>query len=377
MPIYKTNRRKDGKQQYRVVVNYTTGDGKYKRKEQVCAGYDVAQQLEKEMQMKYCHLSSLGELTFEEFFKEYQKTKQNDNRETSNIKCREIVEKHIVPYIGHYPIMSITPQQLLEWRDAINNSGLGISTKQHCFTHLRAVFRFAHKIEAIHENPTNKIENFRDNNFECQKVKIHYYTPEEFQRFATVARGEANSFFLMAIYVFLCIAYYTGMRKGEIHALKWSDIDGNCINVRRSISQKVKGKPMVETAPKNRASLRVVQIPEPLMTLLAEHRQRQQAMFPEWSTDYRVCAGERLISDTSLANYNNRWAAAAGLHHIRIHDFRHSHASLLANSGINIQEIARRLGHSNVQITWERYSHLYPQESERALQILNQIELPI
>ena len=113
------------------------------------------------------------------------------------------------------------------------------------------------------------------------------------------------------------------------------------------------------------------------MTLLAEHRQRQQALFPEWSADYRVCAGKRLISDTSLSNYNNRWAAAAGLHHIRIHDFRHSHASLLANSGINIQEIARRLGHSNVQITWERYSHLYPQESERALQILNQIELPI
>lgn len=377
MPIYKTNRRKDGKQQYRVVVNYTTGDGQHKRKEQSCIGYEAAQQLEKTMQQKYSRQSSLGELSFEDFFEVYQKIKQNDNRETSNNKCREIVERHIVPYIGRYPIMSITLQQLLEWRDAINNSGLGISMKQHCFTHLRAVFRFAYKIDAIHENPTNKIENFRDNNFECHKTQIQFYTPEEFQRFAMVARGEVNTFFRMSIYVFLCIAYYTGMRKGEIHALKWSDIDGNCINVRRSISQKVKGKPMVETAPKNRASLRVVQIPKPLLALLTEHRQRQQALFPEWSTDYRVCAGERLISDTSLANYNNRWAELAGLHRLRIHDYRHSHASLLANNGINIQEIARRLGHSNVSITWERYAHLYPQESERALQILNQIELPI
>ncbi len=52
---------------------------------------------------------------------------------------------------------------------------------------------------------------------------------------------------------------------------------------------------------------------------------------------------------------------------------RHSHASLLANEGINIQEIARRLGHSNVEVTWNIYSHLYPREEERALEILNKI----
>lgn len=59
----------------------------------------------------------------------------------------------------------------------------------------------------------------------------------------------------------------------------------------------------------------------------------------------------------------------------RIHDFRHSHASLSANNGINIQEVARRLGHSNVSITLKTYAHLYPKESERALTVLNSIEL--
>ena len=58
---------------------------------------------------------------------------------------------------------------------------------------------------------------------------------------------------------------------------------------------------------------------------------------------------------------------------IRFHDLRHSHASLLANEGINIQEIARRLGHSNVQMTWNTYSHLYPREEKRAVEILNRI----
>ena len=70
---------------------------------------------------------------------------------------------------------------------------------------------------------------------------------------------------------------------------------------------------------------------------------------------------------------NKKYATLAGIKKIRIHDFRHSHASLLANEGINIQEIARRLGHSQIEVTWNTYSHLYPQEEERAIKILDKI----
>ncbi len=79
------------------------------------------------------------------------------------------------------------------------------------------------------------------------------------------------------------------------------------------------------------------------------------------------------MRDTTLENRNAQYASRAGVKKIRIHDFRHSHASLLANEGINIQEIARRLGHSNIEITWNTYSHLYPREEERAVEILNKI----
>ena len=67
------------------------------------------------------------------------------------------------------------------------------------------------------------------------------------------------------------------------------------------------------------------------------------------------------------------YSSLAGVKTIRIHDFRHSHASLLANMGINIQEVARRLGHSNVEMTWNTYSHLYPKEEEKAIAILNAV----
>lgn len=376
MPIYKTDRRKDGKQQYRVRINYTDKDGNHRQIERIAYGYDEARDLERQLQIQYClSMQALGQLTFGEFFEEYIKYKQHENRETSIDKCRQIIRNHIIPYFGSAVMIDITPRQIADWKNELNKTELGITMKQHCYSQLHAVFSFALRIDAIHENPTNKIENFKNAYFTMPEEKLQYYTINEFTKFSRTAKASICSPFQWSVYTFFCIAYFSGMRKGEIHALKWSDIEGDCIHVRRSISQKIAGKKIVEAPPKNKSSFRTLQIPEPLKLVLKEEKSRQQRQFSGWTEDFRVCRGDRCLSDTSISNYNKRWAEAAGLHVIRIHDYRHSHASLLANEGINIQEIARRLGHSNVQITWQRYSHLYPREEERAVAILNRVEL--
>jgi len=115
-------------------------------------------------------------------------------------------------------------------------------------------------------------------------------------------------------------------------------------------------------------------MPQPLITVLTEHKARQKEV-KEYIDDLRICGGEKCLRDTTLEKKNTAFAKAAELPHIKIHDFRHTHASLLVNEGINIQEIARRLGHTNVEITWKIYSHLYPREEERAVNVLNSIEL--
>ena len=96
---------------------------------------------------------------------------------------------------------------------------------------------------------------------------------------------------------------------------------------------------------------------------------------PSFSDEFFVCGGAELISDFAIQYHHERFVAASGLPYIRIHDFRHSHASLLINEGISIQEIARRLGHSNVELTWRVYAHLYPREEDRALKVLNALNL--
>ena len=149
-------------------------------------------------------------------------------------------------------------------------------------------------------------------------------------------------------------------------------IEGNVIHVRRSVAQKIKGKKIVETPPKNKTSYRDVQIPSVLIQILKEHKDRHKTA-KGFSEDFRVCGGPSCLSDTAISNKNISFATQAGLPVIRIHDFRHSHASLLVNHGINIQEVARRLGHSKVEITWNTYSHLYPKEEDRALEVLESL----
>ena len=143
------------------------------------------------------------------------------------------------------------------------------------------------------------------------------------------------------------------------------------LSVTKSVAQKLNGKDVI-TPPKNRSSIRTLQMPAPLMTVLREHKERCRS-FDTFDESYLICGGIKALRDTSVQKMNERFAEAAGVKVIRIHDFRHSHASLLANEGINIQEIARRLGHSDIKMTWNTYSHLYPREEERAIIILDKI----
>ena len=211
------------------------------------------------------------------------------------------------------------------------------------------------------------------------KKKMSFYTPKEFRKYIDIAKKEAKKkqkkekcFYEWNFYMFFNIAFYTGLRKGEIHALRWSDIDNKSLSVTRSIAQKLH-KRDVETPPKNKPSIRTVKMPSPLIRKLKQHKKRQQEL-SNFNEDDRICGGERCLRDTTIQKRNELYSSLAGVKRIRIHDFRHSHASLLANKRINIQAIADRLGHGNTKETWNTYSHLYPEEKDKAVAVLNTVE---
>jgi len=204
------------------------------------------------------------------------------------------------------------------------------------------------------------------------KREFDFYTAEEFKTYIDIAKQQAEekqakkaNFYEWNFYTFFNIAFYTGLRKGEMLALRWTDIQGEYVSIKRSVNAKG-----VETPPKNRSSIRTIQLPIPLIKILNEHKERQMQL-PNFNEDSRILGDSKCLCSTTIRDRNILFSSLAGLKRIRIHDFRHSHASFLAFMGINIQEISRRLGHAKIEMTWNTYSHLYPKEEQRATAVLN------
>lgn len=375
MPIYKMNGKKDGKQQYRVRINYVDQFGKARQIDRVAYGSTEAKDLERKLTEEIKKTPPAARKTMKDLYDEYIEACKPELRETTWDKKRRTFEHTILPLVGDLKLDKFNVAAAQKYKSDIAALGLSPVTSSTYLKLLSTMINYAVRMEYIPKNPIRQIGGFKTPEFDTPEKKVRYYTADEFLRYIAVARERAEDSGELTewgYYIFFMIAFYTGMRKGEIHALQWSDIEGNVIKVRRSISQKIKGKKETELLVKTLSSVRDVQMPKPLATALAEHKERQKTM-PEFSESWFVCRGVGCLRDTTIERRNKIFAKAAGLPHRTIHEFRHSHASLLANNGINIQEIARRLGHKNVTITWNTYSHLYPREEERALEILDKI----
>lgn len=375
MPIYKMNGKKDGRQKYRVRINYTDSFGKAKQLDRVTYGADEAKQLERELNYKLKKETPSARMTVQDLYNEYVEAAKHEVRETTLEKTKKDLSKYVLSELGNVRLDKLTVPVLQAWKQSISDRNLAIKTRQNRYSDFRTLLNFAVKMEYLPSNPLLKVGNFKAP-LQAKK-EMQYYTAEEFKKFIATAKEIAveseNQGYINKwhYYVFFNIAFYTGMRKGEINALQWTDIKDGHISVTKSLAQKLKGSDRI-TPPKNKSSIRTIQLPKQLIAILNEHKERCKSM-DGFKESHYICGGARAIRDSSLTSLNQKIADLAGVKHIRIHDFRHSHASLLANEGINIQEIARRLGHAKISMTWETYSHLYPREEERAIKVLEEI----
>jgi len=369
--------KKNGLQKYRVRVSYKTDEGKFKQVERTVYGSEEAKLVENKLLLTTTLQVNTG-MTLEELYNEYIESKKHVLKETSIQKTKSILQYHILPYLKNKHVTKLTPKMLMSWKLNIGALNIKTSTKNNAYKEFRALLNYAVNMEYINKNPLLKVGNFKNPNEIINGYE--FYTPDEFLKFITVAKDQAtliqderNIIEEWHYYVLFNVAFYTGMRKGEIHALKWTDIKDNHINISRSIAQKLKDGDR-ETPPKNKSSIRCIEIPKPLKKILDEHYQRCKDNLPRFDDSFRVCGGYSCLRDTTIEKRNLSYSKLAQVKKIKIHEFRHSHASYLANEGINIQEISKRLGHSKTDITWNTYSHLYPKESEKATNALNKIK---
>ena len=283
----------------------------------------------------------------------------------------------------------LTAVQVNEKLSEKTGEPLSLVYKRNLYTAFHGLMSFALKAYGIGNNALEKAGNFiGDPNAKPKEKKLQYWTASQFTKFASSMcdiirekkEEDASAFNYgqsQGILVFYHILFYAGLRRGEANALQAKDFhDGDhpYLSVTKSVTMKMKGIEYSVTPPKNKQSVRNVPIPKYLAELIRLRIDYLKAKGKEdFSDDYFLCGGKKPIPDTTADVLKGEAEKRVGLPHIRVHDLRHSYASMLINKGIDMQVISRLMGHGSTDITYKIYSHFYPETNYRAIEGIDEM----
>ena len=273
-----------------------------------------------------------------------------------------LVRLHILPSLGRVRLAKLTPQHVQSLvTQKLREGHLAPRTIQYMHSVLRAALNQAVRWRMVHYNAAAMVSPPRPIHSE---VKV--LTPDEARRLLTTARGDR----LEALY---SVALALGLRQGEALGLKWSDLEleAGVLRVRRA-SQRIPhhGTQLVET--KTARSRRTLVMPPIVITALRAHRARQvMARLAEgdrWVDLDLVFPSDRgtLADGPNVTHRFHRLLNKAGLPPMRFHDLRHASPSLLLVQGVYPRVVMETLGHSQISLTMNTYSHVLPAPQREA-----------
>jgi integrase len=279
----------------------------------------------------------------------------------------EIIRCHLVPALGHHAIAALKPLHIqnsyskaLESGRRRNHSGLSARTVLHHHRILRQALQQAVRWQLLARNPADAVEPPRPVRKEMRALD----EDETARLLEAASRGRLHLPILLAV--------TTGLRRGEILALRWRDIDleSGTLAVRQSLEETKSGLFFKE--PKTQKSRRVIALPELAIDALKRHRV-EQAKFrlmlgPAYQVNDLVCcqADGQPFKPRNITNSFWELANRILMRGLRFHDLRHSHATLLLKRGVLPKVVSERLGHSTIGITLDVYSHVMPGMQEEA-----------
>ena len=292
-------------------------------------------------------------------------------RISSYVNYRALLDNHILPELGHYKLRQLTVQHIESFYARKVKQGLSANTLKVIHGVLHNALSHAVYLNLIARNVSDIAKKSlpRQTRFEIQPL-----TKEQAQRLLEQARGEKSE-------ALLILAITTGMRRGELVALRWSDIhlEEGYLQVCHSARYAGKGYGLQITEPKTKSSRRKIVLSPLLIEALLVHRTRQEearkAAGDAWQAhDLVFCDrhGDYLDPDT-LRNWLKKLLKEADLPSIRFHDLRHSAATLLLERGIHAKVVQELLGHSSIMMTLDIYSHVLPSLQEDAMDRLGDL----
>ncbi len=275
-------------------------------------------------------------------------------RSTTFANKKHLIELKIIPYFENLIITEITPNHVREWQNNLKKNEYSQTYLKSINNQLSAIFNFAIRYYGLHSNPALRAGSMGKKNADS----MDFWTLDEFKRFLKYDDKIISK-------IAFKILFWTGMRRGELLALTYNDIDtvNKTININKTYT-KLNGKDVVNP-PKTPKSKRVISIPD--------HLAHEIETFKDALYDYNENDRVFDFGLPYLLREMKRICKESGVKKIRIHDLRHSHASLLIELGFSPILISERLGHEKIQTTLDIYSHLYPNKDSLVSKKLNDL----
>lgn len=297
-------------------------------------------------------------MNFNEVYKNYINYVRNRHKKQGFYNIIHDFECRVLPYFKSYDIYEISKSDLIKWQDTILSFNFTNSYNKRLYYVFNSFLDYCCNFYNLEKNLLREIGPFPK---KIENKKSDYYTLREFEKFIKCVDNNIYK-------QFFNLMFFTGTRPGEAMALKFSDLNGNYLNINKSIQRK--GGRELDT-PKNQFSIRKILITNTLKKELLKLKDYYIKNYGDICYDYFIFGGIKPLSPTSIDRIKKSASYKANLRCITQHQFRHSYATNLINNGISINTVSKLLGHSNIEVTARVYVHNNLEYEKRALRILS------
>lgn len=289
------------------------------------------------------------------------------------------LKNHILPALGHMQIDKIMPVHIVNLLDQMKriekpDIPLSMRTKQDTYLTVRNIFERAVEWRIIKTNPVRNVKKPRVSNE--RDIQVNVYDETEVKALFIAVQNEPIHW-----RIFLSLALAAGLRRSETLGLEWSkvNLDNGTIEITQVIVKGRKGA--IIKGPKSKNSKRLISLPSSVIEELREYHHH-------WNKE-KIQMGEYWIEQehkwlfcnengthfypTTPTTWWRRFTKRVGVRHIRLHDLRHTSATLLINQGVHAKIISERLGHSDISITMNTYGHALQKADQEAANKLDAI----
>lgn len=287
---------------------------------------------------------------------------------------------HIEPYFKNKNISALGMKDIREWAEQLKKCKISVKYMNKIHNILNHIFDYAIKNYELENNPSRAYGPFEEKHSKVisDNDKLRYITYEEFETFISYVDDNLwNTFF--------SFAYYSGCRRGEIQALTWKDIDfnNNEIIINKTLYEEIKGIISI-TSTKNNLN-RKIKMNKTLKEILTNYKEIV-SKYEDFKESWYLFGNTRFLPKTTINRYKDKYFKLSGIHNITMHEFRHSHVSLLINEYVKVSKdksmkidttkfflmMSNRMGHT-IQVMQETYMHLFPTIQDEIVELLDNL----